>query len=172
MCIKLWWLKIFNSKHLVCNTVCILSKRMHLFQPRHLKPIQPPLTVLCVDEAWLGLRPCLGNSFRLPMMISAAPHNEVQAWIRLGDDRGSGGVVLLLSGAEHIHLPQCNIIVLWLLEENVSAINITIVRALAGGLFRPCENKATQLCLCFAEACGFGPVWASSQRLACALSPS
>lgn len=62
----------------------------------------PPLNSLCVDKAGRGLHPCLANSCRLPVMISVAPHNEVQAWIRLGDDRGVG-VALLLSGAARIH---------------------------------------------------------------------
>ncbi len=128
-----------------CVAACILSWEAVFFSvsPRS---NNSPLTA----DPWLWLHHCLVNSFRLPMMISVTPHNEVQAWIRLGDD-GGVGVVLLLSGADHIHrhsaallCSSCLRIMSVASTQPSFMLHLVVVYRLSG----PCENRAARLCVC------------------------
>lgn len=109
------------------------------------------LTVLCVGEAWLGLNHCLVNSFRLPMMLSVTLHNEVQAWMWLIYDRGSGDLeggglsCCCLGRSTSITTVQCYCVCgkyLWHRHEHCSGSCWPLF-----WLSRPYENRVMQLCI-------------------------
>lgn len=153
-----------------------LPSRLFFFSlTLHLHSPVSPLTALCAGEAWLALNHCLVNSCRSPLMISVPPHNEVQAWMLLSDDRGGcGGCPVVVWGGAHPS-PRCSIIVLEMLVEKwLWPPHKHCYRCCrwSAGLVRIEEhNPCAIVFVCCGEACRSGLVWVSSNLRPCFFSP-
>lgn len=129
---------------------------------------------LCGWGMTRSLHPCLVNSSRLPVMISVAPHNEVQAWIRQGDDVGGGeeGVCAgwgwggwspcYCLGQRHIHCHSTLLCYDCWRKMCVPSTQPLFTLWLAVLLLGPGESESNTVVVCLHEACGRSPVWSPS----------
>ena len=140
------------------------------------------LAGISVPQPWPGLQPCLGIASIRPVMISVTPHNEVQAWMRLGDDRGGvRGLSCCCLGRSTSIYPSIHPSIHPSLQPSIVTVQHYCVLTARGKCLwhqhEHCSGSCQsmyRLCEGAERAPGLprpGPVWASSNLSACSLSP-